>query len=117
MDRYAYWDCLFIAAMYLEKQGPPPDTDTGESTLRTHLEKVIGEVRKAQAAVETSEHPSTSDWSPIRTVDLGRDRTFKIFEQNSACTPALAAFFPPARRRFMGEIDLQQKRCRTATLL
>jgi hypothetical protein len=52
----AYWDCLFIAAMYLEKQGPPPDTDTGESTLRTHLEKVIGEVRKAQAAVEAALH-------------------------------------------------------------
>ena len=36
---------------------------------------------------------------------LGRNQTFKIVEQTSACAPAPTASFPPAGRGFMGDID------------
>jgi hypothetical protein len=56
-----YWDCLFIAAMYAEKQGPPPDGDSGKKWLRAQLDKLIGEASKRQADAQAALKKIT-DW-------------------------------------------------------
>jgi hypothetical protein len=47
-----YWDCLFIAAAYTEKQGPPPDDNSTENALRSALDQLIKQVEEAQKVVE-----------------------------------------------------------------
>jgi hypothetical protein len=47
-----YWDCLFIAAAYAEKQGPPPDDDSTENALRSLLDQAIKQITEAAKVAE-----------------------------------------------------------------
>ena len=49
-----YWDCLFIAAMYLDKAATPPDDNSTEDTLRGLLDDAIKAAAQPRQATETT---------------------------------------------------------------